>query len=127
MSWIPAANWVEAWIRSMGRASLDGSLAVVGAWLICRFLPRMSPTARSWIWRCVYLKLVLLLLWPGAIPVPLFRDPGVSLGRPQSLLPAGAQLRQMQGKDFDGVARFRSIQDSWAVSGTSSTSGQPSK
>jgi len=90
MSWIPAANWVEAWIRSMGRASLDGSLAVVGAWLICRFLPRMSATARSWIWRCVYLKLVLLLLWPGPIPVPLFRDPGVSLGRPQSPLRAGA-------------------------------------
>src|SRR5436190_534877 len=84
MTWIAATNWVEPWLRTMGRASAYGGLAVVVAWLICRSLPRMSPTARSWIWRCVYLKLILLVLWQDPIPVPLLPNPGVRIGRAQA-------------------------------------------
>src|SRR5262245_16877362 len=85
MTWIPAMPWVEAWMQAMARASLAGGLTVLAGWLICRFLPRMSPWARSWIWRCVYLKLILLLLWQGSIPLRLLPHPGVWVELAQTL------------------------------------------
>ncbi len=84
MAWIVTANWVEPWLRAMGRVSLDGGLVIVGVWLICRTLPRISPSLRSWIWRCVYLKLILLALWQGPIPVPLLPELAVRIGRAQT-------------------------------------------
>jgi beta-lactamase regulating signal transducer with metallopeptidase domain len=83
MWWPVAAELVEPWTRAMGRACLTGSLAIAGAWLICRSLPRMSPTVRSWIWRLVYLKLTLLMLWPGPIRMPLLPSPSVRIERLQ--------------------------------------------
>jgi beta-lactamase regulating signal transducer with metallopeptidase domain len=84
MEWIAAIDWIESWLWTMVRVSAYGGLAVAVTWCICRSLPRMSPTARSWIWRCVYLKLILLMLWQGAIPVPLFPNPGVRIERFQA-------------------------------------------
>jgi beta-lactamase regulating signal transducer with metallopeptidase domain len=69
----------------MERVTLEGGLTIVGAWIICRLLPRMAPRTRSWIWRCVYLKLILLLLWQGPIPLPLLPNPSVRVGRAQAI------------------------------------------
>jgi beta-lactamase regulating signal transducer with metallopeptidase domain len=95
MLWAVVADWAEAWMRAIGRASLWGGLAIGGAWLICRWLPRMSPNARSWIWRLVYLKLCLLLLWPGPFHLPLFSSPALQLER--TAAPAAAGISEPQG------------------------------
>src|SRR5881296_2445402 len=81
MGWPLASDLVEPWLRAMGRASLYGGLAIAGTWLLCRSLPRMSPKVRSWIWRLVYLKLILLILWPNPIPMQLLPSPAVRLER----------------------------------------------
>src|SRR6266404_1350924 len=94
MGWLLAQEWVEAWLRAMSRASLYGSLAITGGWLICRWLPRMSPAAKSWVWRVVYLKLILLVLWPGTIPVPLLPSPGVRIERAQAPAQVSSAVRE---------------------------------
>jgi beta-lactamase regulating signal transducer with metallopeptidase domain len=55
----------------------------------------MSPNARSWIWRLVYLKLCLLLLWPGSLHLPLFSSPGLHFER--TAAPAAAGISEPQG------------------------------
>jgi len=39
------------------------------------------PKVRSWIWRLVYLKLILLILWPNPTPMQLLPSPAVRLER----------------------------------------------
>src|ERR1051326_5475714 len=101
MTWNAATDWVEPWLWTMGRVSFYGGLAVVVAWLICRSLPRISPTARSWIWRCVYLKLILLGLWQGTIPLPLVPNPGVRIERVQAPLTVEAALPDSRASGHD--------------------------
>ena len=104
MAWFAATIWVEPWLRTMGRVSAYGGLAVVVAWLICRSLPRMSPSARSWIWRCVYLKLILLVFWQGPITVPLLPNPGVRIERAQALPSVEATLQDSRASARDSAA-----------------------
>jgi len=87
------APWLEFWMHAMYRASFLGGFAIVCVWTICRLLPRMSPAVRSWLWRLVYVKLALLVLWPGPIVVPLLPAPAVRIERARlpSAGPADAQ------------------------------------
>ncbi|PYI87084.1 MAG: hypothetical protein DME26_07255 [Verrucomicrobia bacterium] len=97
MEWLIAGEWVNFWMRAMARASLYGGLAIAGAWLVCRCLPRMTPTARSWIWRIVYLKLILLVLWPIPIRMPLLPRPDVQIEQAESLAWVSASQRRVPG------------------------------
>jgi len=91
MASIWEAHWIEPWFRAMERVTLEGGVTIIGAWLVCRLMPRMSPVLRSWIWRCVYVKLVLLLLWQGPVPLSLLPNPGVRLGRAQAITSSSAR------------------------------------
>ena|SRR2546422_1789400 len=55
----------------------------------------MSPKVRSWIWRLVYLKLILLILWPNPIPMHLLPSPTVRLDRalaPEQQMPTISRI-----------------------------------
>jgi beta-lactamase regulating signal transducer with metallopeptidase domain len=120
MGWSAATQWAETWMQAMGRASLWGGLAIGGAWLVCRCLPRMSPRARSWIWRLVFLKLCLLVLWPDALPISLFSNPTVHLERLAP--PADFRMDSWPASIFPGPTER--IERSPAPAGRNSFEGQ---
>jgi beta-lactamase regulating signal transducer with metallopeptidase domain len=95
MWWLPSGELIEAWMQVMSRASVYGGLAIASAWGVCRFLPRMSPTVRSWIWRLVYLKLILLLLWPSPIRLPLLPNPDVRIEQAEPSSRVGSAAAQI--------------------------------
>lgn len=69
-----AASWAEGILR----ASWQGGAALLLAWLICRFLPRLSPAAKCWFWRLACLKLLFALLWIAPLELPVLPHPEAS-------------------------------------------------
>lgn len=61
----------EQWWTAIVRASWQGGLALLAAWLLCRYAPGLSPVARCWIWRFAYARLFVALLWGSPILLPL--------------------------------------------------------
>lgn len=83
-AWEAIASWSVLWAEAMARASWQGGLALAIAWLVCRLFPRLSPSARSWLWRLAYLKLVLSLFWSAPVPLPVL--PTEAVGSRQSVV-----------------------------------------
>ncbi|QDU77959.1 Regulatory protein BlaR1 [Bremerella volcania] len=65
---------IEYWSAAMWRASWHGAIAVSIAWLIDSRWQSMPATWRSWLWRLVFLKIVLALL-PITLPIPVLPGP----------------------------------------------------
>jgi len=63
------AGWTDAWSAAMGRASVQGGIALALAWVITRAFARIPPAFKCWVWRVAYLKLLVALWW--AAPIPL--------------------------------------------------------
>ena len=97
------------------RASLEGALLAGGVWLLCRALPRLSPSVRALLWWCVAAKFVVALAWPAPIGVPLLPPaaadaPGAAvavadappLSRPQA---AGTAARPLPRPTVEPAAR----------------------
>jgi beta-lactamase regulating signal transducer with metallopeptidase domain len=53
------------------RATWQAAVLIPLVWLAERLVPRIPPAVRSWLWRGVYLKLLVALVVPGAIGLPL--------------------------------------------------------
>jgi beta-lactamase regulating signal transducer with metallopeptidase domain len=60
-------------------ASVQGGAGLALAWGLCRFLPRLTPEVRCWIWRLAYLKLLIALACPFALPLPLLSGPAAQV------------------------------------------------
>ncbi|MCE5322651.1 M56 family metallopeptidase [bacterium] len=54
---------------------LQGTVALLLAYGICRLLPKMQPNAMSWIWRLAYLKLMVAFIFVGSICLPVLNRP----------------------------------------------------
>src|SRR5262245_30534378 len=83
MNWLHLLNGVSLqWAEVMWRAVWQGTLLIVVVWTLSNFAARLLPTAvRSWLWRIVFLKLAVTLIWitPIRLPVlqrhtPMFAD-----------------------------------------------------
>jgi beta-lactamase regulating signal transducer with metallopeptidase domain len=61
----------EQWTEAMTRACWLGGAAILIAWAITRFVPRLPANARMWLWRLAYLKLLFALIWTAPIELPL--------------------------------------------------------
>src|SRR5262245_45732934 len=53
------------------RATWQGAILIPMVWLAERLIPRVPPSVRSWLWRGVYLKLLVALAVPGTIGLPV--------------------------------------------------------
>jgi len=62
----------------LGHAALTGGLAVLGAGLVCRLLPRLPGSLRAALWWLACLKLVLDLCWLAPLSLPLLPAPAVA-------------------------------------------------
>jgi hypothetical protein len=64
-------GFIDAWVTAMGRASLEGAVAIALVWVVCRCVPRLSPNVRCWLWRLALLKMVLAAMPLGSLDVPV--------------------------------------------------------
>ena len=58
-----AGPLADAWLEAAVRASVQGGLAAVAVWLLCRLLPRLPPALAAALWWAVCLKIVVALVW----------------------------------------------------------------
>lgn len=78
-------GFTAGWAAAMFRACWQGSLAFLAAWVLCRFLPRLSPRLQCWIWRLAYLKLFVVLFWSTPVNLPLLPPPAPAEQRTATL------------------------------------------
>ncbi|HKQ39159.1 MAG TPA: M56 family metallopeptidase, partial [Verrucomicrobiae bacterium] len=86
-----------AWADALWKASWQGGLALGAVWCICRFMPRISPGFKMWLWRLAWIKLLLSLFWTASIELPLLEPPqtrdapqAVPITHIESILPEAA-------------------------------------
>jgi len=65
------ASFADLIAAGLWRATWQAAVLVPLAWLAERLLVRVSPVVRAWIWRGVYLKLLVALVVPGVVGLPL--------------------------------------------------------
>lgn len=58
---------ISNWASLMVHALYQGSLAILLMWSVTRLFPGIHPTIRCWLWRLVYLKLLVAFLWAKPI------------------------------------------------------------
>ena len=63
------SEFLEYWADGMVRVLVTGSVIILILWLVTRFWSGLSPTIQCWLWRLLFIKLLLLGLW--SIPVDL--------------------------------------------------------
>ena len=62
--WIAGLDGLSAeWAPAVWRASWQGAIAIALVWLVCRTVSRLPARVRCWLWRLVYLKLLISLFW----------------------------------------------------------------
>ena len=81
-----------SWMSSLGRASLEGGLLIVGVWVVCRSWRGLPAWARSGLWWLASARLLIALAPWTAISVPV---PLVSTGWPAAVAmpPPAAPVR----------------------------------
>ena len=72
---LAAGSCCDLLAAGLWRATWQAAVLIPLVWLAERLLPRIPPMARSWLWRGVYLKLLIALVVPGAIGLPLLPPP----------------------------------------------------
>lgn len=73
-------SFAQTWMTAIERACWQGGLALLVAWIICRFWRSMPGRAQCWVWRLAYAKLLLALVWSA--PLNLHLLPAI---RPQPM------------------------------------------
>lgn len=58
----------------LAAASLQSLLLVAAVWALCRYVPRLSASARCWLWWLAALQLLVGLLWPTPLMLPLLPE-----------------------------------------------------
>ena len=87
---IPHAAFLDAWTAAFWRASWQGAIAIGLAWSACRYIPRLSPNVRCWLWRLALLKMLLAIVPWHTLDLPLlpkslaFSQAAVANARPES-------------------------------------------
>ena len=96
------------------RASIDGAIAVVLVWLLCRAIPRLTAVTRAWLWWLAAAKFIVALVWTAPIPLPLLppAPPVEIVNARDSLPPVMADLVPVDESiavDAPGAATGRAI------------------
>jgi beta-lactamase regulating signal transducer with metallopeptidase domain len=108
--WNALPHWADGWASGVLRASWQGGLAILLAWALVRALPRIPPRLRCWLWRLVYVKLLVAFLWATPVDLPLLpaavvtaATASTSLKAP-SLLPTALPQRPLEAAELSGTA-----------------------
>ncbi|HEY0333041.1 MAG TPA: M56 family metallopeptidase [Stenotrophomonas sp.] len=104
---------VQAGLWRVAGAVMQSMPLTALVWLLCRFVHRLGPSARCWLWWLVSLQLLAGLVWPTPVSLPLLpaQDPARALIEAPAVLHAkGPTLVQVQ---LDGAVAVSTV----AVSG----------
>ena len=96
-------------IGLIGRASLQGALAILAVWAVCRLFPRLPASLRCGLWWLACLKLVLGLVWTTPVPLPLLppaERPAVTLVATAPMAEAGMAAALPTTPPLDEAAAF---------------------
>ena len=85
-TWTAAA---EAALAALARASVQGALAIVAVWLLCRLVTRLPAAVRCWLWWLACARLVVGLVWASPVELPLL-PPEAPVAATARLVPAPA-------------------------------------
>jgi beta-lactamase regulating signal transducer with metallopeptidase domain len=89
--WIAVLDrWSQLWAASALRACWQGSAALVLAWGAARALPRLSASARAWLWRLALLKLLVAFFWATPLDLPLLPPASPPAAQSARLAPASS-------------------------------------
>src|SRR5579862_9753289 len=62
--WLSGVNAVAAaWAQNISRSCWQGGLFILGVWIVCRLLPRLSARLRCDLWWLACLKLLVGSIW----------------------------------------------------------------
>ncbi len=78
-------------------ASVQSTLLVAVVWALCRFLPRLSASARCWLWWLVALQLVVGVFWSDPLALPLLPAEPVAQAMLAPLQPLAAPAANTAG------------------------------
>ena len=114
-------------LSSLWRASWQGALALVLALLLCRVLARRLPAdAHCWLWRLSYVKLLVGLLWGGAVLLPVLAlAPPPAVVAPLRSVAPSIQAAGPSTVSVDAAPRWRLRRKSPPGSAGSHTSPPP--
>jgi len=87
-------------------------------WLLCRFVHRLGPGARCWLWWLVSLQLLAGLVWPAPVRLPLLPAPAVA---PTSLSVDAPPVRVHAALALHGEARVVVRADTATTAATPAT------
>jgi beta-lactamase regulating signal transducer with metallopeptidase domain len=77
---------LDAWAAALGRASWQGSLVVLAAWLVCWLIPSMPGRLQCWFWRLAILKFSVVLVCPSLLDLPLLPAPPAATSEYKALV-----------------------------------------
>ena len=87
---------VDGLLSFLWRASWQGALALLFVGFVCRVLARrLTADTHCWLWRLSYVKLLVGLIWSGAILLPML--PPVPSRTPLARVQAAAPTRVQVG------------------------------
>lgn len=61
----------QAWLGALWPASWQGGIGLLVVWGVCRFIQRIPPGFKVWLWRLAWAKFLLALFWSGSIRLQL--------------------------------------------------------
>src|SRR4051812_47332985 len=93
----------RAWEAAIFRASWQGGLALCLAWGVCHIWRNLPGSAKCWIWRLAYLKLLIALLWIAPIALPVLKPSH----RPVSVIAQSASLQPLIGTASSPITTAR--------------------
>lgn len=107
----------------LAAAGLQSLLLVAAVWTLCRYLPRLSASARCWLWWLAALQLLIGVVWPTPLALPVLPESfaGLVVDAPSpSVLPLSARVPfAVTSGDVAAVAvadeTIRSVWRSWAL------------
>ena len=102
------------------RASIQGGMALIAVWLICRCAPRLPAAVRSVLWRLALLRLLFALFFPAALTIPLLPAAPVPVAANAPLSAEGAETTPPAVTDAPHLEQAASPIRENAISGSSS-------
>ncbi|MEN6355703.1 MAG: M56 family metallopeptidase [Armatimonadota bacterium] len=88
----------DAWMDAAWKILWQGSLSIVIIWGICRLWTKMPPFFKSWLWRLVYLKLLITFVCIAPLQVPI---PASALSKPTVAVKSVPLTQPKQAKDIN--------------------------
>jgi hypothetical protein len=60
---------------SLVRGTIQGSAALIGVYLACRFMPRLPAWSKTWLWRLAWLRVIIAFITAASFSLAILPSP----------------------------------------------------